>query len=87
MDFPKTYLVPEEKEQVCETKREKLKHTQILYFCSDNGHIGTETVSTNIFKLKFRLHVLVYLFADAEDDVFLTCHYYVSRIFFKKKSC
>ena len=64
----------------------KLKHTQILYFCSDNGHVGTETVSTSIFKLKCRLHMPVYLFADAKDDVFVTHHYYVSTFFFRKKS-
>ena len=47
-DYPLAmYLVPEEKEHVHETKREKmaeLQHTQILYFCSDNGHVGTETI-------------------------------------------
>ena len=42
-----------------ERKMAELKHTQILYFCSDNGHIGTETVSTDIFKLKCRLHMPV----------------------------
>ena len=59
----------------------KLKHTQILYFCSDNGHVSTETVSTDIFKLKCTLHMLVYLFTDVKDDVFLIHHYYVSTIF------
>ena len=82
------FLVPKEKEHVRETKRKmaKLKHTQILYFCSDNGHISTEIVSTDIFKLKCRLHMPVYLFADAEDDVFVTCHYYLST-FFLDKNC
>ena len=69
-----------------ERKMAELKHTQILYFCSGNGHVSTETVSTYIFKLKCRLHMPVYLFADAKDDVFLTCHYYVSAIFLKKKT-
>ena len=62
----------------------KLKHTQILHFCSDNEHVSTETVSTDIFKLKCRLHMLVYLFTDAKDDVFVTHHYYVSTFFFRK---
>ena len=66
-------------------KMAELQHTQILYFCSDNGHVSTETVSTDIFKLKCKLHMPVYLFADAKDDVFLTRHYYVSRIFIEKK--
>ena len=69
-----------------ETKRKmaELKHTQILYFCSDNGHVSTETVSTGIFKLKCRLHMPVYLFADAKDDVFVTRHYYVRTFFLEK---
>ena len=66
------------------TKREKmaaskLMHTQMLYFCYGiNGHVGSETISTDIFKLKCTAHMPVYLFADAKDDVFLKRHYYVS---------
>ena len=60
----------------------KLIHTQMLYFCYGiNGHVGSETISTDIFKLKCTAHMPVYLFADAKDDVFLTRHYYVSTNF------
>ena len=59
----------------------------MLYFCyGNNGHVGSETISTDIFKLKCTAHVPVYLFADAKDDVFLTCHYYVSTNFNKEKN-
>ena len=53
-----------------------LMRSDILYFCS-NEHVGTETVSTDRYKLMCRMHVPVYLFADARDDMFLMYHYHV----------
>ena len=73
--FRKTYPIPEK------MAASKLIHTQMLYFCYHNGHVGSETISTDIFKLKCTAHMPVYLFADAKDDVFVTRHYYVSTKF------
>ena len=58
----------------------------MLYFCYGiNDHVGSETISTDIFKLKCTAHMPVYLFADARDEVFLTHHYYVSTNFLMKE--
>ena len=48
----------------------------ILFFCSA-GHVGSETVSTDRYKIMCRMHVPVYLFPDARDEMFLTYHYHV----------
>ena len=53
-----------------------LMRADILHFCS-NEHVPTETVSTDRYKLMCRMHVPVYLFADARDDMFLTYHFHV----------
>ena len=48
----------------------------ILFFCSA-GHVGSETVSTDRYKIMCRMHVPVYLFPDAWDKMFLMYHYHV----------
>ena len=48
----------------------------ILFFCSAN-HVGSETVSMDRYKIRCRLHVPVYFFPDAWDEMFLTYHYHV----------
>ena len=54
-----------------------------LYFCPGD-HVGTETVSTEVYKLMCRMHVPVYLFGGARDDIFITHHYHdVSKFFFR----
>ena len=53
-----------------------LMRADILHFCS-NEHVPTETVSTDRYKLMCRMHVPVYLFADARDDMFLMYHFHV----------
>ena len=89
--FQKTIAIPEKRTCVQNDREKmaasKLIHTQMLYFCYHNGHVGSETISTDIFKLKCTAHIPVYLFANARDDVFLTRHYYVSTNLIKKNSC
>ena len=46
-----------------------------LYYCS-NDHVGSETASTDVYKLMCRMHILVYLFEDARDEIFVTHHYH-----------
>ena len=48
----------------------------ILFFCSAN-HVSSETVLTDRYKIMCRMHVPVYLFPDARDEMFLTYHYHV----------
>ena len=48
----------------------------ILFFCSAN-HVGSETVSTDRYKIMCRMHLPVYLFPNARDEMFLTYHYHV----------
>ena len=47
-----------------------------LYLCSSN-QVGTQMVSTDRYKLMCRMHVPVYLFPNAQDDMFLMYHYHV----------
>ena len=47
-----------------------------LFFCSAE-HVGSETESTDRYKLMCRMHVPMYLFPDARDDMFLMYHYHV----------
>ena len=47
-----------------------------LFYCSAD-HVGSETESMDRYKLMCRMHVLMYLFPDARDDMFLTYHYHV----------
>ena len=51
-------------------------HKNILFFCSAD-HVGSETVSTDRYKIMCRMHVPVYLFPDACDEMFLMYHYHV----------
>ena len=50
----------------------------ILFFCSAD-HVGSETVSTDRYKIMCRMHVPVYLFPDAlgrdVPHVSLSCRY------------
>ena len=39
-----------------------------LFFCPAD-HVGSETVLADRYKLMCRMHVPVYLFPDARDDV------------------
>ena len=47
-----------------------------LFFCSAD-HVGSETVSTDRYKIMCRMQVPVYLFPNARDEMFLTYHYHV----------
>ena len=58
-----------------------LMSSDTLYYCS-NEHVGTETVSIDRYKLMCRMHVPVYLFTDAQDDMFQTYHYHVGIYMF-----
>ena len=55
-----------------------------LHFCSSE-HVPTETVSTDRYKLMCRMHVPMYLFPDAQDDMFLKYHYHVGIAKFNYK--
>ena len=46
-----------------------------LYFCPGD-HVGSETVSTEVYKLMCRMHIPVYLFGGARDDIFISHHYH-----------
>ena len=46
-----------------------------LYYCSSD-HVGSETASTDVYKLMCRMHIPVYLFGDARDEIFVTHHYH-----------
>ena len=48
----------------------------ILFFCSAD-HVSSETVSRDRYKIMCRMHVPVYLFPDAPDEMFLTYHYHL----------
>ena len=52
------------------------ENTVQLFYCSAD-HVGSETVSTDRYKIMCRMHVPVYLFPDAKDEMFLTYHYHV----------
>ena len=53
-----------------------------LFYCTAD-HVGSETASTDVYKLMCRMHIPVYLFGGARDDIFVTHHYHdVSQYFF-----
>ena len=43
-----------------------------LFYCSAD-HVDSETVSTDRYKLMCRMHMPVYLFPDAQDDMCSGC--------------
>ena len=55
----------------------ELTPENILFFCSAD-HVGSETVSMDRYKIMCRMHIPIYLFPDAWDEMFLTYHYHVS---------
>ena len=46
-----------------------------LFYCSSD-HVGSETASTDVYKLMCQMHIPVYLFGDARDEIFVTHHYH-----------
>ena len=52
-----------------------------LFYCTGD-HVGSETASTDVYKLMCRMHIPVYLFGGARDDIFVTHHYHDVSIFF-----
>ena len=58
-----------------------LMRSDTLYYCS-NEHVGSETVSMDRYKLMCRMHMPMYLFLDARNEMFMMYHYDVGIYIF-----
>ena len=56
-----------------------------LCYCSAD-HVGSEIVLMDRYKIMCRMHVPVYLFPDAQDEIFFMYHYHggIYKLFFFK---